>query len=342
MKLRTLLFAALLAAAAPASAQLYEVTRDPVDFDRWMYPFNGTPGTRNLASTFNAIASAPDFDNKDATLIVAVNTVAAGIPAGQGITSYFPVRITLTATHFQGAFSYDPSYDSWRSYLPPANPLYLADTDAGRPIELYGVGLRHGYTQVVPAASGAVGPPGFEENERFCEPGCTLMGQAVRNAFPWDPGAADPEGDVSNNVVRLAPLTGGGFDPFPWAIGTATSGLLAGAAVPQGVPNVSAGETFEFDVDLDDPDVNAYVRKGLNDGVLAFAIVSMHEAPQFVGGTEPNFYTAESADAAALPPTMEVVAVVPEPAAGAALSSGCVALALLSRRRGRSRARARG
>jgi hypothetical protein len=337
MTLRSLLFAALLAAAAPASAQLYDVLADPVDFDRWMYPFNGTPGTRNVASTFGSIDPAPTsaFDNKDGQLIVWVNTVNAGIPSGQGATHYYPISVRLTATHFDGDFVYDPSYDAWQTYLDPLDPSYVADSDPGRPIEVYGVGVRNGYAlPLVAAASGTAGPPGFEENDRFCDPSpCNPIGVARRNVFAWDPGAADPEGDVSNNVLRLAPLTGGGFDPFAWAVGRSTSGLLPGATVPEGVFGVSPGETFEFELDLEDPEVYAYVREGLDDGVLAFAIVSMHDAAEMAGGTNPNFYASESTDAAALPPTMEVVAVVPEPGAGAGLASCCIALALLSRRR---------
>jgi hypothetical protein len=332
--LHAFLSAALAATVAgPAAATTYSVLIDPVDFDRWMYPFNGTPGARNLASTFEAIDSAPDFDNKDATMIVAVDTAAAGIPAGQGPANYTGITVRVTATHFQGDFVYDPTQDAWQTYLPPTHPSYVADADPGRPLELFGVSARNGYTlPLVIGATGPAGPPGFEENERFCE-GCGFMGQAVRNVFPWDPAAADPEGDVSNNVVRMAPLTGGGFDPFVWAIGESTSGLAPGAAVPQGVPGVSAGETFEFVVDTADPDVLDYVKQGLDDGVLAFAITSMHETPEFTGGTNPSYYTSESGDAAAIPPSVEVVVTVPEPGVAASLLAGAAAVALLSRRR---------
>ena len=341
MRLRSLVFALVVAAAAPASASLHHVLIDPVQFDRWMYPFNGTPATRTLASTFGAVYADPDsFDNKDATLIIAVNTAAAGIPTGQGVANYNGIDVRVTATHFEGVFQYDPTYDAWQTYLAASDPLHVADSDPGRPIELYGVGLRNGYTlPLVLGPSGPAGPPGFGEGERHCE-GCNGLGQAVRNAFPWDPGAADPQGDVSNNVRRRPPLTGGGFDPYPWAIGTSTSGLSPGAAVPEGVFGVSPGETFEFHVDTSDPDVLAYVRQGLDTGVLAFAITSMHEVEQQVGGTNPNFYNRESTDTAGLPPSVEVVVTVPEPGFAAGLASSLTALALLDRRRARRARRA--
>ena len=339
MRLPCLAFLAVVAAAAPAAASFHNVLIDPIPFDRWMYGFNGTPGTRNLASTFGAIYADPDsFDNRDAAFILAVDTVAAGIPAGQGASNYLPVAVRVRVTHFEGAFLYDPTYDAWQTYLAPSDPSYVADSDPGRPIELYGVGLRSGYTGPLRVGVvGPAGPPGFEERERYCESSCGGLGQGVRNAFPWDPGAADPEGDVSNNVRRRPPLAGGGFDTFPWALGISTSGLAPGAAVPEGVFNVSPGETFEFDVELGDPDVQAYVKQGLNAGVLAFAITSMHEVEQQVGGTNPNFYTRESTDPGAVKPTMEIVAAVPEPGFGAGLAAGLGALALLDRRRGRRR-----
>jgi hypothetical protein len=57
----------------------YSVNIAPVNFDRWMYPFNGTPGTRNLAPTFGAPSEAPDFDNATA-VIVAVNSRRRAFP----------------------------------------------------------------------------------------------------------------------------------------------------------------------------------------------------------------------------------------------------------------------
>jgi len=330
-----LVFAALIAAAAPAAATFHDVLIDPIPFDRWMYPFNGTPGTRNLASTFGAVYADPDsFDNKDATLILAVNTVAAGNPAGQGTANSLPVVVRIRVTHFEGAFLYDPTYDAWQTYLDPSDPNHVADNDAGRPLELYGVGLRNGYTGPLRiGVIGPAGPPGFEEGERYCENLCNGIGQGIRNAFPWDAVAGDPLGDVSNNVRRRPPLTGSGFDPFPWALGISTSGLTPGDPVPQGTFNSSPGETFEFEVELSDPDVLAYVRQGLDAGVLSFAITSMHDVEQMVGGTNPNFYNRESTDTAAIKPSMEIVAVVPEPGFAAGLVASLGGLALLDRRR---------
>ena len=334
MRLPAIFLTAVLALAAlPGSAQVFSTTVDPVDFDRWMYPFNGTPGTRNLAPTFGAVSEAPDFDNRDGQFIVAVDTEDAGIPKNQGAANYNPLRIRIFAAHFDGVFSYDPSYDAWQTYLDPLDPSYVADSDAGRPIELYGVGFRNGYVgPLVIGAITAAGPPGFEENNRYCE-GCGSLGQAKRNIFALDPGVPDPQGDVSNNVLRMSPLTGTGFNPSPWAIGKSTSGLAAGAAVPQGSFGVTAGETFEFTVNTSDPDVLAYVRNGLNAGVLAFAITSMHETEQQAGGSNPNFYTRDNIDTAAIAPRMELIVSLPEPGVGASLGAGAALLCALGHKR---------
>jgi hypothetical protein len=297
-RLSSLLAPAAFAALAAAGAEAQPVAIDPVEFDRWMYPFNGTPGIRPSAPVFGAVGTA-GFDNRDGQLLIAGNTVAAGIPSGLGAANYEILSVRVTVTHSIGPIFYDPTYDVWQSYLPVGNPARVNDTDAGRPLELYGIGLRNGFTSLSlgPAAPGT---PAFEEYESF-GPG----GVGVRNAFPLAFGVADPAGDVSNNVLH--PTLASGFDPVPWAIGLTTSGLAPGAAVPQGVPGVSPGETFQFQVNVNNPSIRAYIQQGLHAGVLGFAVTSLYESAQ-TGGSNPNFYTADSTDAAAVAPTIEISA----------------------------------
>ena len=241
----------------------------------------------------------------------------------------------MTATHSTPSFAYDPTYDAWQTYLDPSDPEYVPDSDTGRPIEIYGVGFRNGYAPPLSFGGPSAGPPDFEEGERFCET-CsppTVSGPTDRNVYPLGFGTPDPEDDVSNNVVRYLPLTGGGFDTTPWAVGTSTSGLAPGDPVPTGTLNASAGETFEFVIDGSDPDVDAYLRESLDAGVLEFTIVSMHSAEQGQSTANPSFYTKESADSAAIPPSVEITFHLPEPGAGLGLAVGGLALAALHRRR---------
>jgi len=295
------------------------------DFDRWMYPFNATPGFRNLASTFGSLMDV-EFDNRDGTLALGFDTKAAGIPAGLGAASYTIESATVTATHFFGDFEYDGTADPWQTYLDPLAPEYVADADTGRPIEIHGLGLRNGYT-ALELGAGAAGAPGFEEGEAFDAGG--EMAKETRNLFPLAFGVPNPEGDVSNNLD-------GGFDSAPWGIGRTTSGLAPGDPVPEGVPGVSAGETFEFEIDVADPDVQAYLQAALDEGTLGFVISSLHDTVQMAGGSNPNFYSKDNFDPAAIPPTLEIeVTYVPEPSAALQLISGLLLLLGLARHRRR-------
>lgn len=271
------------------------------DFDRWMYAFNSSPGNRNLAPTFFDGQDAM-FDNMDGQFIVGFNTAAAGVtPLAPG-EMYQINSITVTATHSTGSFTYDPTFDNYATYLDPGDPDYVADSDAGsRPIELYGVGLRNGYTSFG-FAGGITAPPVFNEGSLFGFADPTQPN--VRSAYAYDPSF----GDVSNAIDNAF------FAASPWGVGQA-AGLNPGDAVPQGVAGTSAGQTFSFDVDLGHAGVLDYVTNGLLDGGLFFTIVSLHETTQAGGGT-PNFYTKDNFDPAALAPTITIdyeIVPVPEP-----------------------------
>ncbi|MBX3414394.1 MAG: PEP-CTERM sorting domain-containing protein [Pirellulales bacterium] len=289
-------------------------------FDRWMYPFNGTPGERFLAPVFGAIGSYPDFDNRDGQLIIGFDT-SSFVPTGQPLSSYNIASVKVRVTHSSGTFIYDPTYDSYLTYSPDGvAPAPQADSDPGRPIELHGVGLRNGYTSL---GFGGVspGPPVFEQGDIYGSP---------RSVFPLGFGVPNAEGDVSNNVQF-------GFESNPWAIGQATSGILPGQSVLSGTSS-SAGETFEFDLGLT-PQVLAYLQNGLANGGLFFAITSLHSAAEMVGGTNPNFYTSDHPSLFALSPQVTIeFAEVPEPTTWALglTGFGCVAAFGWVRRRRQS------
>jgi hypothetical protein len=287
-----------------------------VSLDRWMYPFAFTGGTRELAPTFGA-AGTPDFDNRDGQFLIVFDTSSAVAP-GLGAANYQINSVTIRAMVGSPAgFAYDPTYDSYRTYLPAADAEFLTDSDAGRPVELHGVGFRNGYTTFSFGPNDGQ-PPGFEESSPFGAPGV-----GTRNVFPLGfltPGSGT---DVANNVTDRK-------ESNPWAIGT----VLLGPGDP--VPD---NAMLSFAIDLANDDIRDYLQSGLNDGVLGFAITSLHTASQGGGGPPtPQFITRENMSAGAMPAMLEIdVQVVPEPGAAALaiVGAACAFCFAIGRRRSR-------
>ena len=67
----------------------------PVLSDRWMYPFNATPGDRITGSLFGIYGST-DFDERDAQIYLAFDLSAAGIPEGTPVSQIQCNTLTLT------------------------------------------------------------------------------------------------------------------------------------------------------------------------------------------------------------------------------------------------------
>jgi len=302
-------------ATAPAASLATPITVNnaDADFDRWMYPFNFTPGARSTASTFAALNN-PGFDERDGQFLIGFDTAAAGVPTGLNPSDYQVGSLVVTATHNSTSFTYDPTYDSYTTYLAGGT-----DPDAGRPIILTGAGLRDGYTSF--GFAGSSGTPVFEEDEAFGG-----SGPGVRDAFAADFDSSGNLRDISNNVGTNF-VTTTGFDGNFWAAGT--TGLAAGATV-------SGTQTFTFDMTpaLDDPDILQYVQQGFSSGGLFFAITSLSPAsqPGEGGPTPPNFQTSDAIGGTAPQASYEVT-IVPEPASATLLGIGAMLLGLRQRRR---------
>jgi hypothetical protein len=278
-----------------------------VGLDRWMYPFAFTGGTRNLSPTFGAVGT-PGFDNRDAQFLIGFDTSSI-IPTGQGAGNYQISSVTVrTMVGAPSGFEYDPTYDAFRTYLPDTDPEAIDDADVGRPIELFGVGFRNGYTSFSFGANDNQ-PPGFEESSLF---GTQDVG--TRNAYPLSFASAGAGIDVSNNISDR-------IESHPWAVGS--------AALAPGAP-VTDNTTLAFAIDLANADVRSYVQQGLNDGTLGFAISSLHAASQAGGPPVPQFLTRENTGAGAAAAMLEIdYQIVPEPASYVLAAVGALVVFLV-------------
>lgn len=254
--------------------------------DVWIYPFNSTPGYRSAASTFSSLGQenafpGASFDQRDATLLIGFDTGATGlancptnqVTAGLGECAYVVtsavVRIA-TATDF--AFPYDPTYDAWDSYPTMEHPE-RADTDAGRAIELYGAAFRAPWTAATyyEGTSSNLGPAfgpsaSPQSDERYVYP-TDNVGSGLR--------------DVSNNVRDE-------FDAKPFAVGH--SSLTPGDYVP-------ANTDFTFTLNVNDADVQRYLRTQLNEGRVRLVLTSLQPASSAGGpggGEYATWFTKEN------------------------------------------------
>ena len=256
-----------------AQAQSIEFSTDAT-LDRWMYPFNGTPGNRLSASTFG-IPRLEGFDDHDAQLILGFRTQPA-VPSGLDPGAYRITGVRVFATVSNGnQFRYDPTYDSHLTYQNQVGnfPGLVPDQDPGRPVMLWGVGYRDGFTRET-----------WQENSGFGNNPTVLPSQETRTAFIAVFDADGVATDASNQLKD-------GVDLDPMAVGQ-TDMVSPGTLVP-------SDTTFVFEVDLCDPGTQAYLAEGLGAGELRFGISSLHAAeggPE--GGTGetsfPIWYTREN------------------------------------------------
>ena len=283
---------AVAGASASPGGEVIEASWDGPDLDRWMYPFNGSPGSRISAPTFGN-AGDEQFDNRDGCLLIGFDT-ASQIPTDLELGAYTILSATVTLeADGQNDTLYDATQDPWQSFLSPDDPQYIADADLGQPVELFGVAYRNGFDDVT-----------FVENSPYGDP----FGQGVRNAYAVGFDSSGSLIDVSNNVR-------GAFDPVPWSIGTAD-------VVPGEL--VAAGTVFTFALNVSDPDVQDVLRAAVQSGRVRLMVTSMYRS-SFDGsqgsGEYPTFYTKENplvqvdvASAATLQLTVEINDVVLDPA----------------------------
>ncbi len=256
--LRRITFVCLLGClAGDVCAQPIDAAFSSPDADRWFYGFNGTPGTRPEASCFGAIGE-PDFDDRDAQVMLEWTTSGV-VPSGLGVDQYRVLSARVRATISRDlAFTYDDSFDVLDTYTG-----VTADSDAGRPLELYPVGFRNG--------------TGFSEGLAYW-PGAPFPFPAlrIRNAFVCNFDAEKVAFDISTNVRD-------GFEVTPIGIGLDLNPDVVSRLAPGDL--VPLETTFTFEVDLTRASTRAYLRDQLNGGALLLGISSL---TQVTGQGDPS------------------------------------------------------
>lgn len=232
-------------------------------WDRWNYAFNATPGFRQAGSTFAYWTESLEdpTDNRLGQIVFGFDTsvqFAPGQTAGMKVTS-----ATITLQQSNEGVLYDSTTDPVETMLDPGNPERIEDTDAGQPIELFGVNYRNGWTSTTYPENGPYGDPDAETTRN-------VFAVAYRD---------DVLTDVTNQIKEA-------WTPEPFAVSTVED-VSEGNVIP-------IDSVHTFDIDVDDVNIQDYLLDGLATGELEFALAAMIP----LSGQEgifPNFYLKENA-----------------------------------------------
>ena len=253
--------------AASALADVIDIQLNQPSLDRWMYPFNSTPGTRSVLTTFGSDRdNQTQFDSRDGQILLAFDTGAIA-PLESGPYEILEAEVSISFAN-DLVVTYDPTSDPWQMFLPAGDARRVNDPDAGQPIELAGVGFRGGFTAAT-----------FKENSAYAASGLSSLSPGVRNAF-----AACF--DEANNFVDMSNHPRAGFQPNVFAVGK-VAGLVAGQFIPQ-------DSVMTFQVNVADANIQNYLQQGMNAGRTFFSLSSLTFVAQ-QSGNYPAFYAKENA-----------------------------------------------
>jgi hypothetical protein len=294
--LKTALCCSAIVSCLPRSATALTATWTSSDADWWFYTNSLTSGTRALGPSFLGDVSinsdTGQFNPETVTDpvrrgmdLIAFNTasqITAGLPANRYQINSVTVETTFTYAGATAPIYYQNTPVTQQEMLSEASSGGIT---AQKPMELYGVGFRAGYTGF-----------GFGSSS-----GSNLLTESVSGysapdggyvAYPVD-GTTTPGTyiDVSNSVTggfsTTAPSQNTApFTATPWAIGKAN--LSPGDAIPDKT-------TFTFKLDLTAPGVLSYLQQSLASGALGVFVSSLHSTGEFgAGGGYPQWYNKEA------------------------------------------------
>lgn len=263
-----------------AAAQPVAITTLPAVVERGTY-VNYFSCQSGAYATFAYLGDDSGSDTRMAQFLCGwdtANFVATNLPLSRYLIRACVTTLVVNDGH---DVIYDPTHDALETYFDTNSPAWLPDADAGRPIELFGVGFRDGYYQTT--------------NFVQCSPvGNGLPGSNRVFAISWTTNGT-PQ-DVGNNVGKTNEL----FPPFEtWPFAVAQTANVAPGA------SLNAGDQLTFTLNLADPFVMGYLRSALQQGRVNLMVSSLHQVSgQF--GTEPypSFATRFNAALLAPPTTM--------------------------------------
>ncbi len=265
----------VLAICVATNAQTMAGSFDSPIIDRWDYPFASQPGTEQSVPVFAALRQS-GFDDRDGLFLLTFDS-SSSVPPGLGDARYVVRRVSVTVwVSVDYRFEYDPTFDSVVTSYDPADPDYRPDSDAGKPVELFGAAYRNGWSATSYAESSPFSPfAPFPPRE------------GVRNVYVATFDTAGVPTDIGRQVRQK-------FEATPMAIGRNDT-LTPGQLVPAGTP-------FVFEVNLNDPATHAYWARAFNSGRLPLIISGLHAASGGPGGgtgepAYPAFFTKENATA---------------------------------------------
>jgi len=287
-------FGGLLGLISSAGAQVVvEGNYSTPAMDRWMYPFNFSAGAETSASVFAALEQV-GFDDRDAQFLLGWTTSTQVTP-GRPLRGYRLESARVRVYFATGdRWVYDPTFDGVRTSYPVTDPEGLPDIDDGKPVELFPVGYRGGWSLA-----------NFQEASPFVNGSPFPPTEGVRNAFAATVDVTGAASDVSRQVEFR-------FDATPLSVGQVPS-VMPGMVVPEGSEMI-------FDLDVSSAATQAYFGRAFASGRLQLMISTLSPAAGGPGGgtgdaTYPAFLTKENALAQPLnaQPKLEFVVKLVDP-----------------------------
>jgi hypothetical protein len=241
--------------ASTAYSEVFTSIYTAPDYDRWMYAYNATPGSRIVGPTFTGYLSGNIDDRYGQTF---VGWVTIDIPTDLPPSAYRVISMSMDIAIANDTVYLDNTADDRASHEPEGT-----DSDPGRPFHLSGAGFRNDFNA-----------------ETFGEDGPHPFGAGVggRNVYAL---GFDEDGqaiDISNNLTEQ-------FDPKLFAIGNSDD-CQPGEFLPELA-------RVQFDVDVNDPFISCYLSEALSFGTLDLVLSSLHSGSQDGSGSYPNWILKE-------------------------------------------------